>query len=219
VAAGFASRIQVAFTEMAHNFDELPQLLEMVARLGIGRLVSGTLVKGGRAAASAQMRLPTPAQYRALIHRYQTDTRFKALCDQTASISAVEWFKHRTESTECNCSCLKNLFVDARGRIYPCTMLLLDRFASESVYRQPMDQAIQKALSTWREIPILNRKRRKALDSCSGCAGKNHCGGGCMGRAAAARGELMDPEDRCLLRKAVYHWDESPGIVPAAQNG
>jgi radical SAM protein with 4Fe4S-binding SPASM domain len=95
--------------------------------------------------------------------------------------------------------------VDARGYLYPCTMLLLDCYASESIYSQPLDQIIEKALAKWREIPILNRKRQSELPSCLRCAGKNHCGGGCMGRAATSRGELMDPEDRCALRKAVYY--------------
>lgn len=217
VAAGFASRIQVTFTEMAHNFDELPQLLELLVNLGIGRLISATLVKGGRAAASAHMRQPSPAQYRALIHAYQSDAAFKMRCDQHASIAAIQWFKHRLEHTDSHCSCLKNLFVDAGGRIFPCTMLLLERFASESVYDRPMDQVIQDALAIWAELPILHRKRQKALASCNGCPGKNHCGGGCMGRAAAARGELMDPEDRCLLRRAVYGWDEPPDPVKDRQ--
>jgi radical SAM protein with 4Fe4S-binding SPASM domain len=206
VNAGLGFRTQVAFTEMAHNFDELPELLKLVDKMGIGRLISSTLIKGGRAAASSQIHLPTPIQYRNLIHLYQTDTTFKMLYDQKATISAIEWFKNRSAFTDSGCCCLKNLFVDARGYVYPCTMLLLDRYASESVYSYPLDQIVEKALVKWREIPILNRKRQNELPSCSRCAGKNHCGGGCMGRAATSRGDLMDPEDRCELRKAVYNW-------------
>jgi radical SAM protein with 4Fe4S-binding SPASM domain len=209
--AGVGLRTQVAFTEMAHNFDELPELLQIVDKMGIGRLISGTLIKGGRAAASAQIQLPTSHQYRKLIHRYQTDPIFKLRCDQKASIAAIEWFKNRSAATDAGCSCLGNLFLDARGYLYPCTMLLLNRFASESVYSRPLDQVIGKALSRWREIPVLNRKRQSLLRSCAQCAGKNHCGGGCMGRAATFRDELMDPEDRCALRKAVYYWTPESG--------
>jgi radical SAM protein with 4Fe4S-binding SPASM domain len=211
VNAGLGLQTHVAFTEMAHNFHELPQLLDIVDQMGIGRLTGSTLIRGGRAAASAHISLPTPNQYWELIDLYQTDTHFRTLYDQKATIAAIEWFKHRSESADNKCACLKNIFVDARGILYPCTMLLLDRFASQSVYSQPLEQVIRESLAQWREIPLLNRRRKKMLPKCNHCRGKNHCGGGCMGRSATWRGELMDPEDRCSLRKAVYHWTMLPG--------
>lgn len=205
VEAGLGSRIQVAFTEMAHNFYELPDLLNIIHKLGIARLISGTLVKGGRAAGSIRMRLPTPDQYRELIHLYQTDAEFRLLYDQKANISAIEWFKNRgTSAVDGCCTCIENMFLDTRGFLYPCTMLLLERFASGCIYTRPMHLVIKESLSKWRDIPILSRKRQNTVKSCLQCADKQHCGGGCMGRAATVQGELMAPEDRCALRKAVY---------------
>ena len=205
VEAGLGSRVQVAFTEMAHNFSELPDLLGSIHKLGIARLISGTLVNGGRAAGSTQIRLPTPDQYRELIHLYRTDSEFRLLYDQKANISAIEWFKNRNATAaEGCCSCLKNMFLDTRGALYPCTMLLLERFASNSIYSRPMHLVIEESLSKWGRIPILSRKRQNTVKSCLQCADKQHCGGGCMGRAATVQGELMAPEDRCSLRKAVY---------------
>jgi radical SAM protein with 4Fe4S-binding SPASM domain len=204
VAAGYGPRIKVAFTEMAHNFEELPFLLKTIDDMGIARLISGTLIKGGRAAASSRVSLPTPAQYRRLIHRYQTDRQFHARYERKASIAAIEWFKNRSNASDENCGCLKDLFVDSRGRMFPCTMLLVEDYASESAYLRPMDQVFKKALEKWRDLPALHRKRRSELLSCSTCAGKNHCRGGCMGRAAASGQGLMGPEDRCSLRRAVY---------------
>ncbi len=219
VDVGLGPRTQVAFTEMAHNFCELPQLLEKTNELGIGHLVSSTLIKGGRAAASAQIRQPIPAQYWELIQLYQTDAIFKKLYDQTATIAAVEWFKNRSKPTAGSCGCLKNLFVDTRGCLYPCTMLLMDRYASESVYANPLVQTIAKTLSKWREIPTLSRKRQSEIPTCSRCTCKSHCGGGCMGRAATICGELMVPEDRCSLRKAVYHWTKLPSAGSFCRKG
>jgi radical SAM protein with 4Fe4S-binding SPASM domain len=153
------------------------------------------------------MRLPTPDQYRELIRLYHTDTHFKALYDQKANISAIEWFKNRAEpANDACCSCLKNMFLDVRGSLFPCTMLLLERFASSSIYAQPMHIVIKESLSNWSKIPILSRKRQNIIKSCLQCADIQHCGGGCMGRAATVQGELMAPEDRCALRKAVFRW-------------
>lgn len=213
VEAGLGSRMIVAFTEMAHNFSELPDLLKSIHNLGIARLISGTLVKGGRAAGATQMRLPTPDQYRELIRLYHTDADFKALYDQKANISAIEWFKNRAESAmEGCCSCLKNMFLDIRGSLYPCTMLLLEQFASSSVYSRSMNIVIKESLSKWSDISILSRNRQNTIKSCRQCADKKHCGGGCMGRAATVQGELMAPEDRCALRKAVFRWRMPSGV-------
>ena len=220
VEAGLGRQTQVNFTEMAHNFIELPELLEMVDKMGLGRLISSTLVKGGRAGASAHINMPTPAQYWELIHQYETDAFFRKLYDLKGTVAAIEWFKNRTETASDGCcSCAQNLFADAQGRLYPCTMLLLDRFASESIYRRPLDKVIAAALAQWREIPIISRQRKNRVQLCARCVDRPHCAGGCMGRAAATRGELMDPEDRCALRKAVYHWMQLPSVGSFCRSG
>ncbi|MGD9006917.1 MAG: radical SAM protein [Desulfobacteraceae bacterium] len=213
VEAGLGHRTRVAFTEMAHNIHELPELLEILDDMGIGRLVSGTVVMGGRAAASKRINLPMPVQYWELIDYYQSDVIFKALYDRKANVAAIEWFKNRTNTSSSTCSCLEHMFVDARGYLYPCTMLLLDRYAVEGAYTQPLDRTLQKALSKWGEIPVLSRERHRRIASCSRCDFVDQCGGGCMGRAASINGELMAPEDRCALRKAVYQWTNLPSVA------
>jgi radical SAM protein with 4Fe4S-binding SPASM domain len=205
--AGLGPQTQVAFTEMAHNFDEFPQLLEMVDRMGLARLISGTIIAGGRAAASTHVSLPTPDQYRRLLQRYQNDALFRKRYEQKGSISAIEWFKNRAGSAPEACGCLKDLFVNAQGHLFPCTMLLLERYASQSVYSHPFNRVIENALPKWREIPLLHRKRHDAIASCKACTGRRHCRGGCLGRAAALDSDLMAPEDRCALRQVVYDWD------------
>ncbi len=214
VQAGLGAVTQVAFTEMAHNLDELPELLEKIDKMGLAGLVSGTLVKGGRAMAAAQIDLPTPAQYWELVDFYHSDAIFKALYDQKGNIAAIEWYQNRLEYSDGCCSCLKSLFVDAGGRMYPCTMLLLDRYAVDKVYSRPLHRTIAAALSKWREIPEYSRGRRHLIPSCARCSYKHHCGGGCVGRAATANeGQLMMPEDRCALRKAVYSWTKLPSVA------
>lgn len=219
VEAGLGEQIQVAFTEMAHNVLELPELLEVIDRMGIGRLISSTIVKGGRAAVSTRLHPPTPAQFWELIHFYQTDAEFRRLYDRKATIAAIEWFKNRAGSGNGACACLKNIFVDARGRLFPCPMLLLEAYASTSVYTQPMDRVIRQALAQWCDIPVLSRKRQRVLQPCLNCVGRAHCGGGCMGRAATVYGTVMAPEDRCSLRKAVYHWTLLPGVGSFCSRG
>jgi len=58
VEKGLGRRTRLAFTEMAHNFDDLPRLLERVCEWGLKGLVSGTLVRSGRALEASGVSLP-----------------------------------------------------------------------------------------------------------------------------------------------------------------
>jgi radical SAM protein with 4Fe4S-binding SPASM domain len=199
-------RTQVAFTEMVHNFDDLPRLLERLSLMGVGRLIAGTVVMGGRAAQDAKISPPTPAQYSDLILLYQNDRHFRKMYDRQANFAAIEWFKGRGEPSGASCSCMQNLFISARGDVYPCVMLYHKKFAAADVHRHSLAEVIRTALPHWSKLPEIHRKRTHALTMCKTCPGRQHCAGGCAGRTYAAQGEMMVPEDRCALRKAVYYW-------------
>jgi MoaA/NifB/PqqE/SkfB family radical SAM enzyme len=49
-AAGLGKRTRIAFTEMRHNMEDIPELLRLVDDLGLEGLVGGTFVRAGRAA-------------------------------------------------------------------------------------------------------------------------------------------------------------------------
>jgi len=201
---GLCRQTRIAFTEMRHNFHELPRLLELVDSLGIASLVSNTLVKGGRAAQTDRMALPLPEQYRELIALYHRDPRFRRLYGQYANIAAIEWYKGQHISASDNCTCIQNLFISADGSIYPCTMMHNPHYAIQNAHNQPLETLIAHALCLWGELPALSRLRQTEIERCTGCPGQAHCTGGCLGRAFAAYGELMREEDRCSLRRAVY---------------
>ncbi len=57
--SGMASQICITFTEMQHNFEDIPDLLKMADDMGIGQFVTGTLVPGGRAAQPGGLAPPT----------------------------------------------------------------------------------------------------------------------------------------------------------------
>lgn len=206
VAAGLGHRTQVAFTEMVHNFDDLPRLLERLSLMGVSRLVSGTVIMGGRAAQDSKISPPTPAQYSDLIMVYQNDSNFRRLYDQQANIAAIEWFKGRDLSDGASCNCIENLFISAKGDVYPCVMLFHKKFALADAHRHALPEVIRKGLNKWSKLPEIHQQRIDSLAMCKTCPGRKHCAGGCAGRTYSAFGEMMAPEDRCALRKAVYYW-------------
>jgi radical SAM protein with 4Fe4S-binding SPASM domain len=205
--AGLGSQIRLAFTEMRHNIEDLPRVFEIMGKLGVGKIVSGTLVQGGRAAQSNQVDLPMPSQYRELLSRYHTDLKFRTQYKKVGNIAAFSWYKGRLSPSGQVCTCIENPFITAGGLMYPCVMFLSDRFAARDVHRLPLDEVVMKTLPLWAELPKISLRRSAELKECKGCPGRLHCGGGCMGRAYAAHGNLMTVEDRCSLRKAVYTWD------------
>ena len=204
VDAGMGPQIRVAFTEMEHNIAEIGRLMERLEPLGIRQLVSSTLVKGGRAGRTNRLRLPTANQYTEIVNRYRSDAAFSTLYDKMGSIAAIEWYKGRSTPAKRVCSCIKTPFVTAEGRMYPCVMLLAEKYGIDGIHQRPMADAVLAALPLWAELPIIEHTRRRRLKNCRGCPGEAHCLGGCMGRAYAAYGDLMSVEDRCALRKAVY---------------
>jgi radical SAM protein with 4Fe4S-binding SPASM domain len=203
---GFGERIRVAFTEMGHNFGEIIKLLEFADTLGIGSVVSGTLVRGGRALRSDWLDQPSSRQYLELLQCYHTDERTMSLYNNIGNIAALEWYLGRRSACEESCCFVRSPYVKADGRMYPCTMLQIDEFAPSRVFERSFAEVLREGLPLWTELMTVRQRRSSKLKECEGCEGRLHCAGGCMGRAHAAYGDLIAPEDRCSLRRAVYAW-------------
>jgi radical SAM protein with 4Fe4S-binding SPASM domain len=209
-AAGLSERVSIAFTEMRQNMDEVGTLLELVADLGVHDLVSGTLVEDGRAA-QRDVDLPAPEQYRALLARWQEDPKFRALYDRYATMPAIEWWKGRGSLGADCCRFVDHPYLTAQGTLYPCALCRADEYAVGGVFEKPLAAAVAQGQARWSALQELKRRRHGNLPACQACVGRLHCGGGCVGRAFAASGTLMEVEDRCALRKAVYYWGSDGG--------
>jgi radical SAM protein with 4Fe4S-binding SPASM domain len=206
--SGLGQQTQVAFTEMKHNFAELPLLLELVDDLGLLGCVSGTLVPQGRAKGTKQVAPPTPSQYEQLLSLYQSDATFRSRYERLGNIAALEWFKGRSHPFYQGCICIETPYIDSVGRIYPCRFMPAPEFAVKGAHDRSLETIILEATGLWAQLPEMDRRRRSELEPCKKCPGLKHCAGGCMGRAYAASGNFTSVEDRCALRKAVYSWNK-----------
>ena len=204
---GLGPRTIVSFTEMAHNFDELPLLFGLLEELQLRLLVSGTLIKKGRAASSSLLELPTSKQYYNLITSFHKDSQFKSRYQKMGKIACLEWFAGRAEATQhvC-CNFMEMPFISADGFLFPCALLQADQYAIDRAWDRPFEDLIRKATIIWPELVELKRCRSKLIPQCTSCAGQLHCQSGCMGRVTSKAAGFLDVEDRCRLRKAVYTW-------------
>ncbi len=207
VEAGLAANCKVAFTETRQNIHELPELVIRLHRMGIGAVISGTLVCAGRAQSAGQLSLPEPRQYEELLERFHTDAEFRESYRAMGNIAALEWYRGRGAPDDLACKCGEHLYIDGKGILYPCTMLPFPQYAVAQVHQRSVAEVLSQAAASWSNLPGLVAKRRSGILQCRHCAGKEHCAGGCLGRALVSDGDDMAVEDRCLLRKAVYTWE------------
>lgn len=206
-AAGLGGRTEIAFTEMRHNMDDFPELLELADRLRLRGVVAGTLVHDGRAARTG-LEPPTPAQYRALLARYHGDARVRELYQRSGRCPALEWWNGRSGARGDPCNFFHHPYVSAEGALYPCSLCHAGEFAVTRVFEKPLAAALDEAIPKWCQLLQLARARPAYSPACQDCAVELHCAGGCMGRALATCGSLSEIEDRCELRKAVHSWDD-----------
>lgn len=204
-AAGMGGRTTIAFTEMRHNMEDVPALLDLVERLRLRALVSGTLVRDGRAARSA-LEPPAPAQYRALLARYQADACLRERYDRYGRCPAVEWWRGRTGARGDPCTFFDHPYVGAEGKLVPCSLCHADEFAVPGAFDRPLHEMLEEAIPRWDRLLRLARWRAASLPGCRGCPAQRPCAGGCIGRALASCGSATATEDRCELRRAVQLW-------------
>jgi radical SAM protein with 4Fe4S-binding SPASM domain len=201
--AGLGRRISIAFTEMRHNLEEFPALLELAAGLGVGSVVTGTLITGGRAGETDLLAPADRDQYLRLLDRYAADGRFRDLYDALGTMAALEWSRGGTPRGEC-CTFVENPYLTPEGRLYPCLLCHTDAYAVAGVFGKDLAAALAEGAPSWAALLRISRSRAESIPECQGCPGRLVCAGGCMGRAWGSCGDLMAADDRCGLRQTIY---------------
>ncbi|NNK01271.1 MAG: radical SAM protein [Desulfatitalea sp.] len=199
-------RTTLAFTEMKHNFEEIPFLFKTMDNIGFSHIMTSTFVQKGRACTANAVSSPTSAQYKKLLDDFHRNQAFNKRYLKMGNIAAIEWFKGKETSFHGGCNLISHPYITADGRMHPCTMLEGEDFAVHHLHRRPFEDALLEGIPIWSELQKKSRKRRLVLEECTRCDGRLHCAGGCMGRAYLSHGKTDSIEDRCVLRKAVYNW-------------
>lgn len=200
---GLSRHISLFFTEMRHNLEEIPALLELADSFGISSVATGALVLCGRAGNDSLVAPPNQDQYGTLLHRYETEPRFRALYDEIGNTAALEWLKGDAPRTEC-CTFVENPYLTPGGDLYPCVLCHADGFAVTGVFAKSLADAFAEGAPLWSALLKTSRRRSDAIQECRDCPGQSDCAGGCMGRAWGSRGDLLAADDRCELRRNIY---------------
>lgn len=203
VAGGLGPRISIFFTEMRHNLEDIPALLELADSLGIAAVSSGSLVLCGRAGKEQLVAPPDQEQYLQLLHRFETDRRFRDLYERIGTTAPLEWHKGDSARAEC-CTFVENPYLTPGGKLYPCLLCHADDYAVADVYAKSLAAALAEGAPLWSTLLGTSHSRATSLSECLECPGQSSCAGGCMGRAWGSRGDLLAADDRCELRRTIY---------------
>ncbi|HTP64093.1 MAG TPA: radical SAM protein [Geobacteraceae bacterium] len=209
VKGGLGRRIAIFFTEMRHNIEEIPALLELADSMGIGSVSTGSLVLCGRADKDSLIAPPEPEQYMGLLRLYETDSRFHDLYERIGTTAPLEWHKGDSARTEC-CTFIENPYLTPGGRLYPCLLCHADDFAVTGVHDKSLASALAEGALLWSSLLGTSHRRAESLSECRECPGRTNCAGGCMGRAWGSCGDLLAADDRCGLRRTIYERQEAP---------
>lgn len=203
VAAGLGQRLNLAFTEMRHNLNQFPQLLQLAETFGIGAVTAGTLVTGGRGGDAESAPLPaTIEQYLDLIDQFEGDHTFRESYRQRGNLTALEWWQEKPSVNGC-CQFVQQPYITPSGLLYPCLMCHADAYAVTGVFEKPLTDALVEGASLWSTLQQTCRLRSSTIAVCQSCPERNICAAGCPGRALGSSGDLQAPDDRCGLRQAI----------------
>ena len=172
--------------------------------MGLAAVVSGTLVRGGRAAEGDVLAPPDSAHYAQLLRRYDTEARFRELYGKMGTMAALEWRTAGSERTEC-CTFVENPYLTPEGLLYPCLLCHTDEYAVSGVFEKSLADVFVEGARLWPSLLRISHSRAAELPECRDCPGRSICAGGCMGRAWGSCGDLMAPDDRCGVRRSIYH--------------
>lgn len=201
VREGLGPRLSIFFSEMRHNLEEIPALLELAEDLGVASVATGTLVLCGRAAEEA-VAAPESAQYLRLLQRYQEDPEFMRRYRKLGRVAALEWSCGATPRGE-SCTFVENPYLTADGRLYPCVLCHAEPYSVAGVFGMSLKRAFVEGVPLWSRLLQVSESRKEGLPRCQGCPERQNCAGGCMGRAWGSFGDLMVADDRCEIRRAV----------------
>jgi radical SAM protein with 4Fe4S-binding SPASM domain len=202
VGAGLGPRIAIFFTEMRHNLEEIPALLELAEELGVREVATGTLVLCGRAAEDSLVAAPEPAQYLRLLERYDADPEFRRVYEKLGRVAALEWRGSDTPRGE-SCTFVENPYLAVDGRLYPCVLCHADPYAVTGLFEKSLGEAFAEGAPLWSGLLQASNCRSEEIAQCRECPEHLTCAGGCLGRAWGSCGDIMAPDDRCEVRRAV----------------
>ncbi len=214
--------LEVVITTMAmkDTFDEMPQRIEYLAKLGIEQVAVYDLVPVGRGRDIMDQAMSQNQRVKLIKYLQQMQEKRDMVFTMSGGLPmypeiASEMHKHSDSkprdlllkqfwvSTPVGCHAgIVYFSLRPNGDVFPCTFLPIK-------VGNIRDQSLA---SIWRNSKVLNELRQRGMlkGKCGECKFRGTCGG-CRGRAYACSGDYLETDPVCLQEMM-----DQEGILPAA---
>jgi radical SAM protein with 4Fe4S-binding SPASM domain len=205
--AGLANRVNFCTTIMQQNLSDLPNILGLAESTGISSVRFLPVRRKGQAERNwkdIHSRVTVKDYDNFYTYIYEKAPIEYPGIDISSGISGYVLDPAKFDPAKDNhwCPVGKNLIVDTKGNVFPCVLLMQDKFKLGNIRENRIedlkDSPILASLSS-----ALSRRKNK-ISKCAKCMWNNFCQGGCMALALERHGTLWETDDFCDYRKRLY---------------
>jgi radical SAM protein with 4Fe4S-binding SPASM domain len=205
IRQGMQKRINYSTTIMKQNLSDLPNIFQLAKNMGISYVRFLPLRKKGNASFNWNIiQNDVTCKDYEYFYRYVFNHAMLKYPELNISggLSGYVLDSKQIGVDGCWCPVGKKIIIDTKGDVFPCTLLMDDKFKIGNIKINSM-----KDLKT---NPILNNlictlvDRKNKINKCSTCMWKNFCQGGCMGESYGKNKTLWGTDEFCAFRKNLY---------------
>jgi radical SAM protein with 4Fe4S-binding SPASM domain len=190
---------------MKQNFTDLPNIFQLAKNMGIPYVRFLPLRKKGNASFNWNI-----IQHDVTCKDYENFYRYvfeyamlkhpelKISC----GLSGYVLDSKQIGVDSCWCPVGKKIIIDTKGDIFPCTLLMDEKFKIGNIKTNSIEDL--KSNLTLGTLGCARVERKNKIKKCSTCMWNNFCQGSCMGEAHEKKGTIWDTDEFCAFRINLY---------------
>jgi len=204
--AGLGKSIGLSTTILSPNRDDLTGVISFAEDRGIPRVGFHVLLRQGRAAESCEEIAPGLTKedherfFRYVLERGEAERGAVAVSSGLSGFMLAP--PERNFSDGLWCSIGKTSAVAANGDVFPCSLMMKERFRLGNVFRQDLME-IFRSEKMHRFCRMLEHRHTR-IPGCSVCSWRGFCQAGCPGQALEHSGSVPGVDGFCDFRKRAY---------------
>jgi radical SAM protein with 4Fe4S-binding SPASM domain len=212
---GLLNKINLCTTIMRQNISDLPNIFPLARKLGIPFVRFLPLRRKGNARDNWQdiQGSVTSADYEHF-YAYVFDTVMPQYPDIDIRCGLSGYILDPKKMMDDGhwCPIGRNIVVDTRGNVYPCSLLIEDKFKIGNINEHCMDEI--QSHPVLRDLLEARITRKNSIKKCMNCMWKNFCQASCMGSIYEQKNTIFDTDDFCNFRIKLFE----RGVIKLAHN-
>ena len=202
---GLQNKINLCTTVMQQNINDLPNIFALASSLGIPFVRFLPLRRKGNARTNwqdIQGEVSVKDYEQFYTYVFKTAMRQYPELDIRCGLSGFIVDPKKLMDDGHWCPIGKNIIIDTRGNVYPCSLLINDRFKIGNIKENTFNDILKHP--TLLELMAARNKRKDTIEKCKTCMWKNFCQSSCLGSVFEQQGTIWDTDEFCDFRIRLY---------------